>query len=130
MVTLVGSAILKNPYYDRNQTAIGTSAGSQAIAPHATTTRTTYTVPTARKAIITSGYSKVQRITVAAPPGIAQSFVGDLAGRSFSNAGIDSLNTVGDKDNGSGHYGSVAGAGSTINILDGDLSTGGTVSFL
>ena len=45
-------AVARPSYYDRGATSINKAYGSSAIAPHANTTRFTYTVPANRKMVI------------------------------------------------------------------------------
>ena len=47
-------AVARPAYYDRNATSKNLVYGSAAIAPHANTTRFTYTVPSGRKCFVES----------------------------------------------------------------------------
>lgn len=53
-------------WYDRNPLAILNTSSLGGVAPHATTTRFTYTVPAGRKALVEVGFVLTERGTAAA----------------------------------------------------------------
>jgi hypothetical protein len=55
-------------WYDRNPVMVGNIYGGDALAPHALTTRFTYTVPTGKKCYLEYGQLKVTRDGATATP--------------------------------------------------------------
>jgi hypothetical protein len=112
-------------YYDRNPI----DASSQALvvnsAPLGTTTEISYTVPTSRKAIVTSGFIRLRRVTVAAPVGVAQDFAGTTTSAlSVVRNTVNTVDAVEHRDFGSSR---VLLAAATVTTQAADLSTGGTM---
>lgn len=118
--------------YDRNPTSFAFET-SQTTGPHVQTTRGTYTVPTARKAQVTSISGCEVRVTAAT-----------TAARSETDHNMENVatalaplarlavwtNAVGDKD----HYNQGGAnyllAGEIVIYEDVDSSTGGTIEYL
>jgi hypothetical protein len=119
--------VARAAYYDRNSTTPSVSVIAQNIAPHAQTTRVTYTVPAARKAIVTAITVQTIRITVAAPVGNVNWLVNTNGVTISSGEFLD--NTVGGNQRTATGCGQIALAAGVINIQDTDSSTGGTVDY-
>jgi hypothetical protein len=114
-------------YYDRAPTNTALNFQVNAVTPHATTTRATYTVPTARKAIVTGGTMGWRRVTAAGTP---SSFSNQLAAPSGFLAQASSLtNTVDKSTDLTVSSGQVALAGQSIAFTTSDASTTGTVDY-
>jgi hypothetical protein len=128
-LTNVGSS--RPNFYDRNPlTPTTTGNQSNLVAPHGNTTRWTYTVPTARKALVGSVHASTNRETVAAPAAAQRSFVQRNAAPSSFFADAYLLNnTVGAVAQSSVSGGAIILAGDAIAGSDADASTGGTCSF-
>ncbi len=114
-------------YYDRNTTQTSLNNETLAAAPHAPVTRATYTVPSARKALITSTHIEASRETAATTLGRVRILIGG----SFGGAATVTMfeNAVGARVVGDPSGGESAIAGLQITIQDEDTSTAGTVSF-
>jgi hypothetical protein len=126
-ITTSGAAN-RNVLYDRNPTSISTMFGQAlAVAPHTSTARWTYTVPTGRKAAIVGAHYEVFRNSAATTGGDITSLVN--AQNAFPVYFDVFNNTVGftDRERNSGTMYLLAGQAITAN--DTDLSTGGSVSF-
>jgi hypothetical protein len=112
-------------YYDRNPLDASSQSLQVGIAPLGTTVEITYTVPTGRKAIVTHGYLRLRRVTVAAPVGIAQDFAGTAASSmSVIRNTVNTVDAVEHRDFGASR---VCLAGLTVTTQAADLSTGGTM---
>ncbi len=114
-------------YYDRNPTEVTIIGQAIGAAPHADTQRSTYTVPTARKALLGIGSVYVRRITVAAPVGaviarVLTAAIGTLQCQLSSNT-VDANVAL------PGENGNVLLAAVQIQLRDQDSSTGGTVDY-
>lgn len=120
-------------WYDRNPTSEVKTAYSNRVSPHSTTTRWSYTIPAARKAIIEiiSGYTyRDTAATTGAEYGINISFVPNAT----TGAAISNIN-VSDNTEGAYNYVQAMGAitmfsGDSLIGDDFDNSTGGTVSYV
>ncbi len=99
-----------------------------AAAPHASTARGSYTVPTGRKAFVASYNVEVSRETVATTLGRAR--VQELV--AGTQTVVVSLfdNTVGARQVSSPSGGHVSLTGNIVSITDDDGSTAGTVTFV
>lgn len=122
-VTLVARAA----YYDRNPTVFSKQLGISAAAPHAITTRWSYTAPTGRKALLGGGVAQVNRATAATTVGVLLAQVADTSANVLQAFFND--NTVGHSIVSIGLIGGLVLAGQTITGADEDLSTGGTGDF-
>ncbi len=114
-------------YYDRNPVIQDTGNFLTGAAPHALTTRASYTVPTGKKALVADTYVHVLRRTAATTAllvralNVSGTFT-DITARIFTNG-------VGDKETvvaGAGRLLLVAGS---VFIRDEDLSVAGTCDF-
>ena len=116
-------------YYDRNPTTIALSYNAAGVAPHANTTRVTYTVPSLRKAFVEMVYvtgirdsaagaaSYMQVRSTITPSGGANQVILD---------GIAINNTVGNGSQcGPGAIGALL-AGDLVSTTTLDASTGGS----
>jgi len=71
-MTISGSSIAggaRPAYYDRDPVMVNQESSLAALAPHGSTTRFTYTVPSGKKAYMEVSYADVTVITAAAPAG-------------------------------------------------------------
>lgn|SRR6266699_1901198 len=128
MVTQYGSGY-KAPYYDRNPTFGGGQVGVSNVAPHATTVRLNYTVPTKRIAIVTRVESAVERQTAATTPGEYRAFATSLLSTAYHTFLDSQNNAVSARASNNGGCGSIVLAGDFIKLDTSDGSTGGTVSY-
>lgn len=126
----VGSGI-RSWWMDRNPTFKGFAFAVDAQAPIAQTTEWTYTVPTLRKALLTTLQVAVKRQTVATT-------ADRVAGGIQFNDGVTSallaaVVTYGNAIDSGGFQNTgqscLLGAAQTVNGLIADLSTGGTCSY-
>lgn len=101
------------------------------VAPHANTSRASYTVPAGKRALIQACLGSVMRDTVGAPVGRYGLFVERDDGVTPDTIlSLTSLaNTVGAYNSLSYADQSYMKAGDIVTIYTGDLSTGGTVSY-
>jgi hypothetical protein len=53
----------RQPWYDRNAEDVSIIFGTDGVAPHAQTTRASYTVPAGKRAIVAAALASVQRAT-------------------------------------------------------------------
>ncbi len=127
LFTTATGPVARAAYYDRNSTTPNVSVIAQNVAPHAQLTRVTYTVPTARKAIITAITIETIRITAAAPVGNVNWLVNANGVTISSGESLD--NTVGGNQRIATGCGQIALAGGVINVQDTDAGTGGTVDY-
>lgn len=118
--------------YDRNPLAVTAVYEGSGLAPHGFTIRSTYTVPSGKKAWLDSLFTLVRRITVAAPAATVQASVyydPVVGSNAYLGRALLWTNAVDDKDVVQLSPGSVMFAGDSINIATGDGSTGGTVDY-
>jgi hypothetical protein len=121
------------PYYDRNPKTIYNEYWAYGVTPHTAATRWTYTVPTARKAIIESAQVRVYRSTAGTAASLVYSTIAY-----HPTSGTDQFmlvvhiwtNTVGDKDQAFIGLGPMLYAGDIIEGYDYDASTGGDCDFM
>lgn len=120
-------AVARPMYWDRapSQVSIGYY---NTIAPAAYTTRWTYTVPAGRKAFIDSGSINVNRVTVAAPVGVARATI-ETPASSIILAVFATSNIAGDIQRASVGGSLLILAGTAIVGTTEDTSTGGTMLF-
>lgn len=128
----VGSS--RPAFYDRNASSANSqSSQNLGIAPHANTQRWTYTVPSLRNANLDYFMIFHRRVTVAAPAGACHLALGGGVGGSSSPTWgyLDTAQNVADFTafQNSGQAAFIA-SGGVVNFSDGDLSTGGTCTFL
>lgn len=122
----------KAQWYDRNPITGGNSFATGAIAPHGSTTRSSYTVPANRNAMYEYGTAWIARITAAGVPLLYEAFIFQtLSGgsnaicpdcRSLSNVVLNEVLVNATPQ-------AVLLAGQSLNTGDLDLSAGGTCSF-
>lgn len=128
---IVDNAYLARPsWYDRTPTGRG-QLYNATIAPAGTTVRWTYTVPTAKKALVDVVTMQATRQTAAAPIGEAAALI-EVTSLDASVARlIQSLfnNTVGAAANGNFAAAIPMQAGETLIGKTYDFSTGGTVNY-
>lgn len=125
-ITTSGAAN-RNAYYDRNPTTLTTLAfASLNVAPHASTQRWTYTVPTGRKAYLSVARVALFRNAAAAPVGNVEDY---MVWQNVYPAQLEFFN------NAAGAYltdhiphSIIMLAGQNITAFSSDASTGGTVS--
>ena len=114
-------------YYDRAPLAATVGADSINVAPHGLTTRATYTVPAARKGIVTNVYLQITRQTVAAPKGRPRV---NLSIAAFTQALLELTENVADKTIAlawTPQY--VLLPAQVLNLQTSDDSTGGTLDY-
>jgi hypothetical protein len=131
MIGQVGAS--RPQYYDRTATPTMDQFGTSGAAPHASTVRWTYTVPSGKKAYLEWVNAWLRRVTAAAPVGRATSVInytpsGGAAGSIVIARHINNAVDAVDRDGGS--VGAFLGAGDVVNASTEDLSTGGTVDYL
>lgn len=115
---------------DRNQITTGATSETLGVAPHATTTRISYTVPAAKKALLTSCGYNLTRATAAAPVGRWSCIVfitNLLATNLYLLARYSYGNTVGDSIFQDKPITHTLLAGEQIRANTTDASTGGTL---
>ena len=125
--SLAVTIVARAAYYDRNPLGVALTDINFQIAPHANTTRGSYTVPALRKAMVTGGNISAERFTVGAPVGAygASATGGGQIAKQYS---LD--NAVGGKVFVPVSSGGILNAAQVATIFDEDLSTGGTCSFM
>lgn len=119
-------------YHDRTPVAKASNYGADGIGPHGTTVRSTYTVPSGKKALLMGAQVNAYRATAAAPVGkvmaklvvspavgggtnpVLRSSAGNAVGELFG----DNIGEVG-----------VFSAGDVASLTSEDASTGGTVDY-
>lgn len=112
--------------YDRAPTEIQQSYFGPAIAPHADTTRWTYTVPAARRAAIDLLEFFWRRNAVAAPTGLIQDYIQEGGGLVYLVLFRTTLNAV-DNIQSEGRTGAyIMVAGAVLSFHTSDLGTGGS----
>lgn len=103
------------------------------VAPHASTTRSTYTVPTGKKARVDAISGEMMIKTAAGPAAERRVLFGVVVGGTAYYAGIMSLcadkNTVGNISSLSVGSGLLMLVGQVSNIVSTDESTGGTLDY-
>lgn len=128
-----GTVLPSRPvYYDRNPLATQQSYEAGAVAPHVQTTRTTYTVPTGKKAYGEYIILFLFRSAAAAPVGIANAQASYTpSGGGAANVGIiiSNSNTVGATDRLVVTSFGLLAAGDVVTTSTTDSSTGGTVDY-
>lgn len=114
-------------WYDRNPSDQSVGYLAVAVAPHTTTTRATYTVPTGRKAFITALHAEVYRRDAPTTAGkvYAQVFWSGVVMLKASHLNA----TVGSVERSSVGVDNALMAGDTVFIETCDLSTGGTMDY-
>lgn len=123
---------LSRAWHDRNATARGRSYSAGAVAPHGSTTRWTYTVPSSKKCLLESAWCLVMRDGAAAPAGRARSLVYVDTGDGTSEVGEPQIltNGVGDQQSALVAGQMTLNAGGIVAAVTEDSSTGGTVRFM
>jgi len=114
-------------YYDRNPQEVSITFGAADIAPHATTTRATYTVPTGKKAMVMSGYSEMLRKTAATAVGNSYAIIKRAA--LYLIGLFMRKNTVGDQVNEAIGINAMLLAGQALELVTSDASTAGTIDY-
>jgi len=116
-------------FYDRAPILINNTFESAALAPHAETSRSLYTVPAGRRFMLLSAVAWFKRVTAGAPVGNVRLMI-KVDGTGYCIYISTVKNAVGDTE------GQVIGSGplllatDTIDIRTQDLSTLGTVDYL
>lgn len=118
-------------FYERNSVPSNLGYGNSGVAPHASQNRGTYTVPANRRAIVSSVYAQLIRITVAAPLGQAAAQVkATLNGSLFTvTEALVFTNTIGDKASQFTGSQIFMQANDHLDLYTYDLSTGGTFNY-
>lgn len=122
----------KAQWYDRNPLTDGMAFDTGTIAPHASTTRVTYTVPANRNAMYEYGTAWAVRMTAAGAPLLYESFVFATlsgGGNAICPDARSLINTAGNEVLVNATPQAVLLAGQTLNVGDLDLSAGGTCRF-
>lgn len=118
--------------YDRNPTTIVNGGSQYSQAPHALTTRWTYTVPTARKFILGFWSVMALRVSVAGTAGAYEPIISATPSGGSNKVLVDLeqlTNLAGDNARLTGGGGTTYLAGDALLGQDFDGSTNGTVSF-
>lgn len=129
----MAQGIARPTYYDRNPVAKAFTYDAAAVAPHAQTTRWTYTVPAGKKAQLQTSTFMLERDAAAAPAGYTRSQIvytpsggGNFAIYvvEFVNAGVDAnrSSNIG--------LGMTLLAGDQLISQTQDGSTGGSVAYV
>lgn len=130
MIGNVGGA--RPAYHDRTPLAITQQYSATAVAPHASTTRWTYTVPTGRKFFCQVTFARWVRATAAAPVGNANvlfSYTPNGGVNAVTQEAVGAQNGVGlGKETLLGVQGSL-GPGDAVAGGTSDASTGGTIDY-
>lgn len=117
-------------YYFRRPTRIDRQYQANAVAPHALTTRSTYTVPVGRAFFMQMMECMLRLNTISAAAGARRIFIRVFAGTSHYLSARYAGNTL---DGGMvaalGSAGIYFGGGVDINIVTEDLATGGDVEY-
>jgi hypothetical protein len=129
---IIGSSSpIRQDWYDRGMVFINNRYRGASVAPHAETSRWTYTVPTAKRAVITYFSLQVLRQTAATTLGNAYAYIG------FSGAVVATVfdlglynNTVGEKSILSSHPFIVIPAATVVTGFTSDDSTGGAMNYI
>lgn len=124
-------AVARPAFYDRSSLS-GRKASNVVVAPHAVTTRFTYTVPAARKAFVETAFVKYNQVTLPTVTGLVVNSVQNSDGITAStnvsmsvNSSIATLTALTLFTTGN----CTVFAGETISDLTYDGSTGGTIQF-
>lgn len=120
-------------WYDRNPTPRYFTSLVENSAPHGSVQRYTYTVPANRKCIIEVSCASWQRLTVAAPSGVATAAININDGLgSSANIPIirNNSNTAGFMDHALLALQAVLIAGHQLSANDLDISTGGLCTYI
>ncbi len=118
---------------ERNPLTIGLAYLAGGVAPHAATTRFTYTVPASRAAILSDVFFSVMRDAAAAPVGLvsARLVLTTLTSGSPWLIEVSFIgNTVGDMTQNMLAPALYLRAGETIAAISDDASTGGSARYL
>ena len=124
--------IARPAWYDRNAASRADTYTGQQLAPHALTTRLTYTVPAGKKAIVELLQVKCVRRTAATTVGLVYAYATITPSGGSEKEILDSYlfgNAVGDKDGQALQGTLVLCTGDVINMKTYDGSTGGTVDY-
>ncbi len=119
-------------YFDRTPTQNPLSVSLSNVAPTPDTVRATYTVPAARKALVSSLFVSFVRITSATTPAEVHHrvlFTPSGGGGKITLEVVLQTNNVGDRASEALSPQAVLLAGDLIEFHTFDLSTGGTVSY-
>jgi len=126
------SAVARPEWYDRNPASTVSGWGGTNVAPHAATTRASYTVPSGKKALLEFLKVWVRRTTAATTAGNPKAtwyvypagagFVDLLRAEIFTNG-------VGDKDIAYAFAALVLCTGDELRLISIDDSTGGTMDY-
>lgn len=115
--------------FDRpNYNATGIIFTGDAVAPHAITTRATYTTPAGFLAEVENSVAQIIRATAAGTVGRALAVV-NAFGTNRTAAAWIRTNAIGDKDSMGTARGIVLEAAEIISIITEDLSTTGTIDY-
>jgi len=128
-----GQPIISRPaWYDRNPEPGWGVYFAAAVAPHALTTRWSYTVPTGKKTFLEAILCWLMRAGAAATVGrvyaLIQYLEGGVSGPYLAYASIRT-NSVGDGDSGNLGQSIIMVAGDIIRCQTSDGSTGGAVDY-
>jgi hypothetical protein len=124
--------VARPAWYDRNPSDTVKNSIMWGQSPHSFTTRWTYTVPTARKAMVEVAIIKFCRVTAATTAGeLVIGIYITPSGGSLTNLIYSSsiLNIVGDKDVIDTGQSVLLLTGDALSAGDSDASTGGTADF-
>lgn len=117
---------------DRNGTAQTIVYGANSVAPHAQTTRASYTVPANRKAVVEASFVQMIRDSAAAAASIVQaSFYYTKSGGSAQQVinAFSGSNVLWSGDHFGIGWSLRLFAGDVIDLRTSDVSTGGTNTF-
>lgn len=120
-------------WYDRNAVERGGSFTGGAVAPHATTARFTYTVPSGKKFLLEAAVANIVRSAAAAVAGTIECFVRVLlqaATSTYAPFSTELRNGVGDGVQQTESLQLVCLAGTSVTGFTGDSSTTGTVNYV
>lgn len=115
-------------WYDRNPTTVTLIYSTRNVAPHASTSRGSYTVPQGKKAFVSNIYIELLRSAAATTVGVAYALVQTL----YTGLLVVSheKNAVGDREWADRAADGLVGAGNSLEIRTADASTGGTIDYV
>lgn len=118
-----------NQWFDRNPLEVNLSYNSANVAPHASTIRSTYTVPVGRKFLIDTARVLAMVETVATGRGRPGIYV-QLSSNLYVVFALLLTNLVGDSKNEIIGSGITLLAGDTVSLITSDNSTGGSLTYV
>jgi hypothetical protein len=118
-------------FYGRNPDIKAIGGAFAGVAPHGPTIRATYTVPAGKRCVLTSLFTHIYRVTVAAPVGLFRVWgLVNLSGSDLWICGVTSIsNTVGFIGQSINPSTLWLDTGDIIAFYTSDVGTGGTCDY-